>query len=228
MIISELQKDKISYAHVFSAMEHPHKTVVSPFPEALIIHCTVSDVYIAEYEGSDFEKFCSFLRKLPVVRLQTTSQEIYKRLIPDFKNHYTCKQVVFTSDASPGEEKLLPLSRKDLSYAQQTYEMPEYISQLFERDRLFGWYEDEQLIGYVAFHIDETVGALFVKPEYRQQGYGSRIMEAAFRKYNDGIRYSQILSENQSSIQLHKKLGCEFGSKEICWLYNKEYEYPQK
>lgn len=227
MTILDLEKDSCTYAHVISAMEHPHKVIITPFKDAIIIHCTVSDVHIVEYAGRDYDKLSTFLNKLPIVRLQTTNQEIYKRLIAKFKHHYTCQQVVFpaSKNQEPADSNLVLLKKSDLSYVQQSYEMPEYISQLFDRNRLFGWYEHSELIGYVAFHIDETVGALFVKPEFRKNGYGAKIMKAAFLKYDDGIRYSQILSENQSSIQLHKKLGCDFGSKEVCWVYNNEYIY---
>lgn len=227
MTALDLKKDNCTYAHVVSAMEHPHKVIVSPFQDAIIIHCTVSDVYIVEYAGSNYDCLCAFLSKFPIVRLQTTNQEIYKRLIPCFKHHYTCQQVIFPTPekAETANANLVLLKESDLVFVQETYGMPEYISQLYERKRLFGWYENDDLIGYVAFHIDETVGALFVKPAYRQQGYGAKIMESAFLKYNEGIRYSQILSENQSSIRLHQKLGCRFSQQEICWVYDKEYEF---
>lgn len=226
-------KDKLTYAHVVSAMEHPHNVVVSPFPDAVIIHCIVSNVYVVEYDGIKVDDLCAFLKTLSVVRLQTTNRKIYEKLISDFKHNYSCVQVVFSPENITKEtdindivtDKLELLHPENLSYVQKTYEMPEYISQLYERNRLFGWYENNQLIGYVAFHIDETVGALFVKPEFRKQGYGAKIMKAAFCKYKDGIRYSQILSDNHSSIALHKKIGCQLEEKPVYWVYNEEYLY---
>lgn len=224
----------LNCAHVISAKEHPHSIVESPFCDAMIIHCTQSNVFIVEYEGTNYDELCAYLKTLPIIRLQTTNQEIYKRLIPDFKEHYSCYQVVYPVSAlsegtvlvdNPSDENLCLLKKEDLPYVQKSYEMPDYMQQLYDRNRVYGWYEADELVGYVAFHIDETVGALFVKPEYRKKGYGSKIMAAAFRKYNDGIRYSQIICDNKASVEMHKKIGCDFEDKLIYWVYDEEYTY---
>lgn len=234
--LQELTQDKINYAHVCSALEHPYKIVDCPSNEGVIIHCTVSNVHIAEYKGTDYSSFCKILKSLPVTRLQTTNKKLQQLLLSDFKHHYDCVQAIFpenadlSSHSAVAEKSLSPsplclLHKEDLPYVQKTYEMDEYISQLYEHNRLFGWYENNTLIGYVAFHIDETVGALFVKPEFRKQGYGIKIMTQAFLNYKPGIRFAQIVDHNLSSIAMHKKMGCIIADKKISWLYNQEYNY---
>lgn len=225
MLLSKIRNEKIDYAHVISALEHPRRIVISKFTDAVIIHCTVSNVFVVEYEGSQLNSLCSFLRKLNIVRLQTTNEALYKKLIPDFKHHYICQQAVYENKEQYFPSQFQLLRKEDLPYVQTTYGISEYILQLYERNRLFGWYEDNQMKGYVAFHIDETVGALFVKPEFRNEGLGSKIMKAGFEKYEDGISFAQILSENESSIKLHKKINCSFSSKPVYWVYNEEYHY---
>lgn len=228
MLLQDLRKKSVEYVHVISALEHSHKKIVSPFKDAVIIHCTESNVYVVEYEGIDYEKFCNFLRKINIVRLQTTNKILYERLIPSFKNHYVCQQMILKEKESffPKEFKLLNF--QDLAYVQKSYGMSEYIGQLYERNRLFGWYEDNRLLGYVAFHIDKTIGALFVKPEYRNKGIGSELMRAASSRFAlsfpDKTIFVQILSENIKSINLHKKIGFDLSS-QVYWVYNEEYCY---
>lgn len=225
MFLTKLKNNKTDYVHVISALEHPKKLIISKFSDAVIIHCTTSNVHIVEYEGSDLDNFCNFLKKLKIVRLQTTNENIYKKLLPFFKHHYFCCQAIYEKKGNYFPEEFKLLQKNDLPYVQETYGMSEYILQLFERNRLFGWYEENLLKGYVAFHIDETVGALFVKPEFRKKGLGSKIMKAAFEKYDSGTTYAQILSENEASVKLHKKINCTISSKPVYWLYNEEYNY---
>lgn len=225
MLLEKLKQNRTDYAHVVSALEHPKKFIISKFPDAVIIHSTISNVHVVEYEGQNLDKFCDFLKKLKIVRLQTTNETLYKKLIPHFKHHYVCTQAVYEKKENYCPPQFGLLKKEDLAYVQETYGMEEYISQLFERNRLFGWYEDNGLTGYVAFHIDETVGALFVKPEFRKKGYGEKIMKAAFEKYNSGISFAQILKENEGSERLHQKLGCSFSSKPVYWVYDEEYNY---
>lgn len=212
------------YAHVTSALQHEHEILIND-PTSLLIHCTVSNVYIAEYQGDFLLDFYNKIKTYPVVRLQTTNRELYNLLIPDFLYHYDCIQAVFDKKVQFCPENFQLLKATDLKYAAESYGMEKYITQLYERNRLFGYYEKDKLIGYAAFHIDESVGALFVKPEFRKMGYGKKILEAAFNEYSNGIKYTQILKENTASVRLHEALGCSISSKKVCWVYNREYEW---
>lgn len=213
--------------HVLSALQHPHEIVLSN-EDMLVIFCTVSNVYVAECNSGLEEKAADIILKRPVIRLQTSNKKLQSLLVPHFKHNYACEQAVYSADGNCCDSNLKPLEEKDLEYTAQTYEMAEYITQLYERNRLFGYYEKDNFIGYVAFHIDETVGALFVKPEYRRAGYGEKIMTAAFNLYSkinkNVICFSQILDDNESSIRLHKKMGCIF-SDPVFWVYDEEYRY---
>ena len=134
--------------------------------------------------------------KQPVIRLQTFNKKLQSLLVPHFKYNYACEQAIYSANSNYCDSNLKPLEVKNLEYNAQTYEMAEYMTQLYERNRLFGYYENEKFIGYVAFHIDETVGALFVKPEFRRFGYGEKVMTATFNLYSkinkNVICFSQI------------------------------------
>lgn len=233
MLLDEIIKNKNNYPHVISAIEHSHKILVNN-STSLLIHCPVSNVYIAEYRGSNLISFFEFIRKYSVVRLQTTNKELHKLLVPCFANNYECVQAVYTDENSasgflPNEQviKLQLLKKQDLDYAAETYGLDFYIHQLYEKRRLFGYYKNNELYGYVAFHIDESIGALFVKPEHRGKGLGQKIMQAAFANYKSGIAYSQILKDNQASIKLHQKIGCAISPLPLYWVYDREFNYDE-
>lgn len=214
--------------HVLSALKHPHKLILEN-EDALLIHCTISNVYVAECTEGEENELAQYILKLSVIRLQTTNQKLYTLLLPYFKHHYECEQAVFNFFPQNFQDsKLEVLHPSDLNFTAESYEMPEYINQLYNRKRLFGYYDDEKLIGYVAFHIDETIGALFVKPEFRRKGYGEKIMSAAANIYHtenpESVCFAQILTENVTSIKLHEKMNCIFGPK-VYWVYNEEYIY---
>lgn len=215
-----------NFPHVKSALQHPH-IIILESDELILIHCTISNVYIAECFSGLEDLFARIIMSFPVERLQTTNKALQQLLVPDFKVNYSCEQAVFNGPFQ-GEVKLSVPHQQDLKFISDSYEMPEYISQLNDRKRLFAYYQDDCLIGYVAFHIDETVGALFVKPEFRGQGLGLKIMKSAFSLYskkNPGkLVFSQILCENKNSIKLHEKLGCNF-MEQVHWVFNKEYLY---
>ena len=201
--------------------------IVVDSDEMLLIHCLVSNVYVAECIPGLEEVFSEFIKQLPVVRLETSNKKLQEFLISNFKVNYQCEQAVFPEEGNSCL-KLEAIRKEDLDFVAESYGLKDYIYQLFQRQRLFGYYENQILIGYVAFHIDETLGALYVKPEFRHKGYGKKIMEAAFMLYKKTfpgkLIYAQILSDNEYSIKLHEKLGCTF-SVPVYWVYDEEFCY---
>ena len=121
--------------HVMSALKHPHK-VIFENEDALLIHCTVSNVYVAECADGEENDLAQYILKLSVIRLQTTNQKLYALLLPHFKHHYECEQAVFNSfPQSFQDSKLEVLHHSDLNFAAKSYEMPEYINQLYNHKR---------------------------------------------------------------------------------------------
>lgn len=218
--------DFFKLPQVSSAIQHPHK-IIFQSDEMLLIHCTVSNVFVAECKETFEKELAQKIKNQTIIRLQTTNQKLFELLKEDFKHNYQCQQAVYKGPFF-NDFSIELLHQKDLDFVAASYEMPEYINQLYQRNRLFAYYEENILKGYVAFHIDETVGALYVKPEYRSQGLGAKIMKEAFCLYNkqfpEKTVYSQIVSDNEKSIKLHEKLGCIF-SEPVYWLYNQEYTY---
>lgn len=222
-----LQDNSANYAHVFSAIEQSHEILINQ-KHNFLIHCIQSNSFIAESDEKDNKKldnFCKMFKNFNILRIQTTNKSIFNIIKPNFLYNYDCIQAIFPLESLQKDENLQSLKEEDLNYVCKTYGLEKYITQLYERNRLFGYYKNDDFIGYACFHIDESLGSLFVKPEYRGNGYGKKIMKALVFSYKNPTKYSQILTTNIGSINLHKRIGCEISTKKIFWAYNKEFEY---
>lgn len=221
-----LQNNSANYAHVFSAMEQSHEILINQ-KHSFLIHCVQSNSFIAESdeENKKVDSFCRMFKKFDILRIQTTNENVFNIIKPNFLYNYDCFQAIFPPKSLQKDENLQLLKEKDLDYVCKSYGLEKYITQLYERNRLFGYYENTDFIGYASFHIDESLGALFVKPEFRGKGYGKKIMKALAFCCKNPTKYSQILTTNTESINLHKRIGCEISTKKVFWAYNKEFEY---
>lgn len=226
MLLDSFISKPEDFPHIISAIQHSHEVLINRENE-LLIFCPIPNMYIAEYSGKDVSGFANEIKKNKIVRLQTTNENLFSLLKNDFAEKYKCVQAVFP-EGDFVNNSLKPIDKKDLPYISETYGLQKYINQLFEKNRLFGLYENSNLLGYVAFHIDESIGALYVDPAYRNKGLGAEIMKDAFKIYKDGIRYSQIIYDNISSIKLHEKIGCKISKMPLYWVYDEDFIYSEK
>lgn len=75
--------------------------------------------------------------------------------------------------------------------------------------RLFGGYVDDELVGFIGYHEEGSLGMLYVLPSHRRRGY-AQAMEAQLvnRCLQRGQRvFGQIKVGNLASFQLHRGMG---------------------
>ena len=95
------------------------------------------------------------------------------------------------------------------------------MEKLHKNKRIYGYYENNVLIGYVLEHMNGSTGGLYVKPEFRNKGYGSMILKEGYCKAKKYARFSQVDFENISSIKAHEKLKCIKCDVTIYWNSNR-------
>ena len=71
-----------------------------------------------------------------------------------------------------------------------------------------GYYDNNILIGYVMEHLNLSTGGLFIRPEYRNKGYGTMVLKEGYCKAKKWARFSQVAFGNKESIRVHEKLKC--------------------
>ncbi len=223
MLIDTLTKDSANFINLSSLMRTEH-TVLFCTDDCLLVHFNESKIYIAESTLNSLDNFVSVIKGYKPDRLETTNQNIFNLLKSNFRTTYKCFQYgPFVK--TKADSHLVLLRKSDLPYVISTYENETYLYQLFKRNHILGYYENNVLIGYIAKHIDGTLGALYVDPRFRKKGFGKKIILAATAYFNDPLLYSHVLDNNNESILLHKSLGINCSKEKICWMYNKEFSF---
>lgn len=95
------------------------------------------------------------------------------------------------------------------------------LGELLRSGSLFGGYKGGELIGFIGNHLEGSIGLLEVFHQYRRLGYAS-MLEAYMvnRMLEKGlVPFGQIVSDNEKSMALHKKLGFEISEDKLYWLF---------
>ena len=82
--------------------------------------------------------------------------------------------------------------------------------------KLFGTFEEEQLIGYIGiFDFDEhyEIATFGIMPEYQNQGRGEELLNEAFdwmKENHPGMVTLEVRVSNAHAIHLYQKMGFDF------------------
>lgn len=202
------------FTHIIKLNENPYEDLYNNNP-ILLRYYPVPDVYVAEGD-SNFLK--NEINKIKPTRVITTNEELYKLLIPSFKHHGKCYQYSNFINAKL-DNRVRLLEPKDLNFVVENTGREMYINKLFQTNSLYGFYKENKLSGYGCYHVDGTIGLIFVKEEYRRQGVGSKIVLSLAS--NTKHPYCHVKDWNTPSQKMFRKIA----NKEeiIYWVYNEDY-----
>ena len=221
MYLDEIIKDEINYVNIVTILKLPHKIILNT-KDYFLIHFPVADIYYAgcdEKSGKE-EELCNKIKELNYKVVTTPSEKLSKGLNSKFSRGYL--QFVYRGEEiKESESKLTILKDEDFEYVQETYHRGEQMKRLHESKRIWGYYENGVLIGYVMEKFNGSTGGLFVKPEFRNKGYGTLLLKEGFCKAKKYARFSQVDFENIASIRAHEKLNCIKCDVTIYWNSNR-------
>ena len=221
MYLDKVTKDEINYAHIVSNLRSPHKIILNT-ENYFLFYVPETDYYYAECDDKSGkeDEVCSKLKELGFNYLSTTNEKISKTMTSKFSEPYI--QFIYNGEeVKDSESKLVLLKDEDLEYVKETYGKPDYVEEIQKKKKIWAYYENNVLIGYVMEHLDCTTGGLFTKPEFRKKGYGYMLLKEGFSKVKKFIRHSQVAFDNIASIKLHEKLNCARADITIYWNWNK-------
>lgn len=205
--------------HIKATLRTDNK-IIHEDNDTLIIYNSRADTYIAEgITGTIIDK----IKKLKIERLETSNKEVfdYFYATEDFKYHQICLQCYHKP--LKGEAKLDLPNSEEVKWIAKTYGTSvNDIAIMRDNNEIFVYREKGVAISYVGIHIDGSVGFLYTKPEYRKQGYATKIEDELFKILKDPI-FSQILVDNKASVAMHKKNNWKFNRYKIYWLFNESF-----
>ena len=221
MYLDKIKEDGINYANIITILNLPHELILNT-KDYFLIYFPEGDIYYAgcdEKSGKD-EELCKKINEIGYRVLSTPSEKIAKGLNSKWSRGYL--QYVYRGDIiKESESKMIVLKDEDLEYVQETYKRGEYMVKLHKNKKIWGYYENNVLIGYVLEHANGSTGGLFVKPEFRNKGYGALILKEGYSRAKEYARFSQVDFENISSIKVHEKLKCIKCDVTIYWNSNR-------
>ena len=209
MYLDKIIKDEINYVHIISILHIPHKIILNT-KDYFLIHLTEIDHYHADCdnESGKLEELINKIKELDYKLLCTANEKLAKGL--GSKHSTGFLQYVYRGEEiKEKDSKLICLKDEDLNYVEETYKRKaEYIQSLHKNKKIWGYYNNNILIGYVLEHKNGSTGGLFIKPEYRNKGYGTLVLKEGYCKAKPWARYSQVALDNKESIRVHEKLKC--------------------
>ena len=75
--------------------------------------------------------------------------------------------------------------------------------------------------GFIATHIEGSMGMLEVLPQYRRRGIGEALLLAmtAFCLEQGKYPYGQVFTDNGPSLALQRKVGMTLSEELLFWLF---------
>lgn len=82
-------------------------------------------------------------------------------------------------------------------------------------------YDEDRLVGFIGQHHEGSMGLLYIFPEYRKKGYGSRLEQVMIKKIRKTgfIPYCHVITDNKASIRLQKGLGLVQTKNTVSWMW---------
>ena len=222
MLFEELSSDKINYAHLFALKMNEYELLLSE-KDSFIVHSLFSDIYSVEATTETAVKtVAEMLKATNPELLLTTNPSVYASLCSEYINSYECIQYVFPAPYV-ADSRMQLIAESDMKNIVIPDQSPEYIHQLYRQNRILGFYINDTMIGHAVFHIDGTIGGIYVNPDYRRKSYGSAILKASVNYFYNDALYSHVKSDNEASVKMHLSVGAKESAPRIYWMHNRGF-----
>ncbi len=229
-IIKRLSKNKRLHIHIMECLKRSIGKIVYEKGLNLMVAC--EDVLMIHGETEEetrimLQKVFDEKPERLAYRIITT-QEFVNHILENeygFDIFLKCRQACYTRNVS------LPVRHKnirslDISFLEEIQSIyheasAEDMEELLEKGLIFGAFEDDKLIGFIAAHTDGSMGKLFVAETYRGKGLGTALESYLINIHlsKGEIPYCQIEEENLILMHLQEKLGLYFSETGIFWLH---------
>lgn len=139
----------------------------------------------------------------------------------------TCIQVIYTAVNIKNTEgvtvKKLPADEQTAKFIADRYTLNysvQEVMHILQTRVMLGAYVNGEIAGFIGMHEERSVGMLEVFDGYRRMGLGTLLINEMVKYFLDeGYKpFSHIISTNEKSINLHKKMDCEIQKEAVYWL----------
>lgn len=225
-----LNREPLLRVQSLAAFQRGTAKILAQHDEGLLILDEYSGLH---FLGADSEKAVkALLPLLPEARVLVSDyppMDPYIMQVRGYRHRLACVNAVYIKqEPLPVDSRLclqpLPLAMAPVvEQLNDTHYLAE-IEDFIRRGRLLGGTLGEQIVGFVGWHEDDSLGMLHVFEEHRRQGHAQALVALIINKsLEQGILpFGQVAADNHASLALQRKMGLSLSDKTVSWLFNEE------
>ena len=111
----------------------------------------------------------------------------------------------------------------DFSMLAANYDLisKEELKDLVQKGNILLGYDEDRPVGFIGQHHEGSMGLLYIFPEHRKKGYGSRLEQVMINKIRKTgfVPYCHVITDNKASVRLQKGLGLVQTKNTVSWMW---------
>lgn len=212
---------------IYENFIRPEKKVIADKNGVKVFSIIPSGVLMIDAVNGNEKKAVNTVESRPSV-VYTPKKNIAEIIADKFFMKITpCEQVVY-GDLHPRgvkgyDIKKIEPSDENAAFVSEHYTLgytKEEVYEILKNRFMLGAYKDDKICGFIGMHEERSVGMLEVLPDYRREGLGSELIRAAVEKFRENgfTPFAHIISTNEKSLALHRKLEGVTFTGTVYWL----------
>ncbi|OUN09836.1 GNAT family N-acetyltransferase [Flavonifractor sp. An91] len=227
--LARLSGNRLLYIDMLEVLRRGTAQIRRAGPDGVLLYDPPSEVWFLDAETP--AALDEMLPMLDGCVILTGHQMWYKDKLAahfGFQTEQICRQSAWLAPQPPVvpsfDGELRWLDRSWAVWTEEHYSHSfggvSYMEDAIDRGML-GAFVDGQPAGFIATHIEGSMGMLEVLPEYRRRGIGEALLLAMTASCLErGIYpYGQVWADNAPSLALQRKVGMTLSEELLFWLF---------
>ena len=227
--LARLTGNRLLYIDMLEVLRRGTAQIRRAGPDGVLLYDPTSEVWFLDAETP--AALDEMLPMLDGCVILTGHQMWYKDKLAahfGFQTEQICRQSAWLAPQPPVvpsfDGELRWLDRSWAVWTEEHYSHSfggvSYMEDAIDRGML-GAFVDGQPAGFIATHIEGSMGMLEVLPEYRRRGIGEALLLAMTASCLErGIYpYGQVWADNDPSLALQRKVGMTLSEELLFWLF---------
>lgn len=227
--LARLTGNRLLYIDMLEVLRRGTAQIRRAGPDGVLLYDPPSEVWFLDAETP--AALDEMLPMLDGCVILTGHQMWYKDTLAahfGFQTEQICRQSAWLSPQPPVvpsfDGELRWLDRSWAVWTEEHYSHSfggvSYMEDAIDRGML-GAFVDGQPAGFIATHIEGSMGMLEVLPQYRRRGIGEALLLAMTASCLErGIYpYGQVWADNDPSLALQRKVGMTLSEELLFWLF---------
>lgn len=227
--LARLTSNRLLYIDMLEVLRRGTAQVRRAGPDGVLLYDPPSEVWFVDAETpAVLEEMLPLMEGCTIL---TGHQMWYKDALAarfGFQTEQICHQSAWMADRPPevpdfGGE-ILRLDRSWAEWTEAHYSHSfggvAYMEEAIDRGML-GAFVAGKPAGFIATHIEGSMGMLEVLPQYRRKGIGEALLLAmtSFCLEQGMYPYGQVFTDNGPSLALQRKVGMTVSEELLFWLF---------